>query len=147
MNSEKKHAAIYTKTAVQSQEKGEEIFALVSQEMQCRQYCQEHGYEVVGVFSNLTELLEQAQQVNVVIVTELQRLSRNQIHLFEILDQLKQNDITVKCLNEPDVMDDQAFIEAVRTVVKEMERETRSLRIKYGIAAKKAQREQQLNQQ
>lgn len=136
-------AAIYCRVSSDQQEVN---YSLPTQEAACRQHCAEHGYQVVAVFtdvhtgaqyrerpglSQLRELVRQ-QAIDVVVCYAVDRLSRNQAHLYILVEELADHGCRLEFVTER--FEDTAvgrFILAAKTFAAEIEREKiaeRSLR-------------------
>ena len=106
-------AVIYRRVSTQGQA-GEDRYSLQEQETKCRAYCENQGYEVVEDFAEkhtgaefderprLSELREMARRglLDVVVATNFDRISRNQIHQHVILYQLGLYDVTLELTEE-----------------------------------------------
>jgi site-specific DNA recombinase len=154
-----RRAALYTRSAA-SQEPGEENNALATQIRLCKMHCQVQGYatDEKHIYSEigsgndgqsprpqLTALLEAAKQgaFEVLVIATQNRLSRRLIHANTIIEELQQYGVQVESVDGHDPDDMMLLVETLREYVAHTEREMINQRIKYGIAAKKAQREQQ----
>lgn len=96
------NAAIYCRV---SSDKQEDNYSLSSQETACRRYANQHGHNVVQVFQEIytgTALWERPQltalreriragEIEVIIVYAVDRLSRNQAHLFILVDEWERH--------------------------------------------------------
>lgn len=136
-------AAIYVRVSSDLQEDNS---SLPTQEAACRQYCAEHGYHVAGVFSDvhtgaqyrerpgLSQLRELVRQkaIDVVVCYAVDRLSRNQAHLYILVEELAEHGCRLEFVTEK--FEDTAvgrFILAAKSFAAEIEREKikeRSLR-------------------
>ncbi|MCM8749564.1 recombinase family protein [Thermomicrobiaceae bacterium CFH 74404] len=128
-------AAIYTRVSSDLQE---DNYSLPTQEAACRQYCDQHGYQVVGVFSDvhtgaqyrerpgLSQLRELMRQraLDVVVCYAVDRLSRNQAHLYILVEELADHGCRLEFVTER--FEDTAvgrFILAAKSFAAEIERE------------------------
>jgi site-specific DNA recombinase len=128
-------AAIYCRVSSDQQEDNS---SLPTQETACRQYCAEHGYQVAGVFadvhtgaqyrerpelSRLRELVRQ-RAIDVVVCYAVDRLSRNQAHLYILAEELSDHGVRLEFVTER--FEDTAvgrFILAAKSFAAEIERE------------------------
>jgi DNA invertase Pin-like site-specific DNA recombinase len=144
---EPKKAAIYARVQQNSQE--QDNLALVIQVAQCLAYCQEQGYSVEEkhIYSqDQIEVIETALEprpFDILVVSSIDRLSRIQLQATAIIDKLNQYGVTVESI-DGSMQDDITQIKnAVKEEVERIQRNMIGKCIKYGKAAKKAQREQQ----
>jgi len=103
--------AIYTR--VSTKEQAEEGFSLDAQRDELTKFCLDKGYEVVGVYSDegisgknkkrpaLQRLLKDSasNKFNLVLVLKYSRIARNLIDTLTIVQELKKNDVSFKCLD------------------------------------------------
>ncbi len=123
----------------------------------CRMHCQVQGYATdekhiyseIGSGSDgynrrpqLTALLEAAKQgaFDVLVIATHNRLSRRLAHAAAIIDELQQYGVQVESVDGHNPDDVTPLVQALREHVAGIERQMINRRIKYGIAAKKAQR-------
>ncbi len=128
-------AAIYTRVSTEKQESN---YSLATQEEACRQYCAERGYEVVATFTDvysggvyrerpqLTRLRElvRAGGVDVVVAYCVDRLSRNQAHLYILFEEFTDHGCRVEFVTER--FEDNAMgraVLALKALAAEAERE------------------------
>lgn len=128
-------AAIYTRISTDEQTGN---YSLPTQEHACRQYCEQRGYDVVGVFVDvfsgalyrerpgLTQLRELVRQglVDVVVCYAVDRLSRSQTHLFILVEEFSERGCRLEFVTER--FEDTAvgrFVLAARSFAAELERE------------------------
>lgn len=128
-------ALIYIRVSSGPQEDGA---SLDTQEARCAAYCAEQGYQVIGVHSDthtgaeyrerpaLSALREQVRAglVNVVVCYAVDRLSRNQAHLYIVAEELEDHDCRLEFVTED--FEDSAvgrFIRSARAFAAEVERE------------------------
>jgi site-specific DNA recombinase len=104
-------AAVYVRVSTAKQEDGT---SLQTQEAECRAYAADHGYAVVGLFSDvytgedvfnrpgMTELrdLLRARGVDIVLGHALDRLSRNQTHQGLILSEIEHAGARLELVTE-----------------------------------------------
>src|SRR5215208_3490035 len=104
-------AAVYVRVSTTKQEDGT---SLHTQEAECRAYAADHGYEVVGLFSDvytgediftrsgMTELREllRARGADIVLGHALDRLSRNQTHQGLILSEIEHAGARLELVTE-----------------------------------------------
>lgn len=110
-----KRAAIYTRVSTQNQE--QEGTSLESQEVACRKYAQEYGYQVDDyyviseVYSGL-KLLERPginqvrnwvrdSEVDGVVIYSTDRLSRDPLHLLLVVEEFDKKGIQLHFITEP----------------------------------------------
>jgi site-specific DNA recombinase len=128
-------AAIYCRVSSDQQE---DNYSLPTQEAACRQYCAERGYEVAGIFtdvhtgaqyrerpelSRLRELVRQ-KAIDVVVCYAVDRLSRNQAHLYILAEEMSDHGVRLEFVTEK--FEDTAvgrFILAAKSFAAEIERE------------------------
>lgn len=104
-------AAIYCRVSTDDQEK--EGTSLQTQLEACLKYCQEKGYQVVRRFSEtysgltlerpkLTEMrdLVRANDLDVIVVYCLDRLSRDPYHGVELTQELENHHVTLEAVTE-----------------------------------------------
>lgn len=128
-------AAIYCRVSTDGQE---DNTSLSSQEASCRAFAAEHGMTVVAhdtdVYTGskyrerqgLSRLraLVRSQQVDAIVCHAIDRLSRNQAHLYIILEEAEDAGVDIHFVTE--VLEDSAigrFIQAARAFAAEVERE------------------------
>ncbi len=128
-------AAIYTRVSSDLQE---DNYSLPTQEAACRAYCAEHGYQLAGVFSDvhtgaqyrerpgLSQLRELVRQkaIDVVVCYAVDRLSRNQAHLYILVEEFAEHGCRLEFVTEK--FEDTAvgrFILAAKSFAAEIERE------------------------
>lgn len=121
---------------------------LDSQEDVCRAYAKQHGYEVIRVFQEvksgaywrdrpaLLEMLDlvRARAIDVVILSELSRLSRNNAHVAVLMDEARHHD--VKFLFNDEVFEDGAVGQLIlnaKGFAAEIERERIAMRTQAGL--------------
>lgn len=141
-------AAIYTRVSTEKQESN---YSLATQEEACRQYCAERGYEVVATFTDvysggvyrerpqLTRLRElvRAGGVDVVVAYCVDRLSRNQAHLYILFEEFTDHGCRVEFVTER--FEDNAMgraVLALKALAAEAEREQHIERVVRGIRAR-----------
>lgn len=136
-------AAIYCRVSSVDQE---DNYSLPTQEAACREYCDRHGYQVVGVFTDvhtgaqyrerpgLSQLRELVRQraVDVVVSYAVDRLSRNQAHVYILYEEFSDYGCRLEFVTEK--FEDTPvgkFVLAAKSFAAEVEREKikeRSLR-------------------
>ncbi|MFC5702776.1 recombinase family protein [Cohnella faecalis] len=103
--------AIYTR--VSTKEQAEEGFSLDAQRGVLTKFCLDKGYEVVGIYSDegisgknkkrpaLQKMLKDSasSKFNLVIVWKYSRIARNLVDTLTIVQELKKNDVSFKCLD------------------------------------------------
>jgi site-specific DNA recombinase len=141
-------AVIYTRVSSQGQE---DNASLATQEARCRTYADEHGYHVVGIFtdvhtgaqyrerSGLTALRAEvrAGAVDIVLAFALDRLSRNQAHLAVLAEEVEEHGGRLEFVTE--AFEDSAvgkFIRSAKSFAAEVEREKLSERTVRGRIAR-----------
>lgn len=129
-------AAIYTRVSSTSQE--QDGTSLGSQLATCRDYAAEHGYTIIGEYSDtwtgsqyrerpgLSEIRKRvrAGEVDVVLCYALDRFSRDQTHTAVLIDELEHRGARLELVTEQ--FDDTStgrLIRSVQSFVGEMERE------------------------
>lgn len=129
-------AATYAR--VSTQEQSDEGSSLDTQAARCRAYCTEHGYHVIAAFSDthtgaqyrerpgLSRLRElvRARQVDVVVCYALDRLSRNQAHIYIIAEEIADASARLEIVTES--FEDSAvgrFLRSAKAFAAEVERE------------------------
>jgi DNA invertase Pin-like site-specific DNA recombinase len=146
-NHEPKKAAIYAHVQPTSQEQDD--LALIIQVAQCLAYCQEQGYSVEEkhIYSqDQIETIETALEprpFDILVVSSIDRLSRSQLQATAIIDKLNQYGVTVENIDGNMQEDITQLADAVKDEVERIQRNMIGKSIKYGQAAKKAQREHQ----
>lgn len=127
---------IYARVSTLNQ--AEEGTSLGTQLAACRAYCQEHGYQILGEYQDvmsgavyrerpaLSELRQRvrSRDVDVVVCYALDRLSRDQLHLAVMLEEIEHHGARLELVTE--TFDDTPVGRIVRNVlmfVAEMERE------------------------
>lgn len=131
-----KRAAIYTRVSSDRQEL--DGSSLDTQVAACRSYAAEHGYTVTGEYSDthtgaeyrerpglgkLREILR-ADGIDVVIAYALDRLSRNQAHLYILAEEIEDHGARLEFVSED--FEDSAvgrFIRSAKAFAAEVERE------------------------
>jgi site-specific DNA recombinase len=128
-------AVIYCRVSSDIQE---DNYSLPTQEAGCRRYCEQHGYQIVAVFSDvhtgaqyrtrpgLSQLRELVRQraVDVVVAYAVDRLSRNQAHIYILIEEFAEYGARLELVTE--AFEDSAvgrFILAARSFAAEVERE------------------------
>ncbi len=128
-------AAIYLRVSDDSQE---DNYSLPTQEAACRRYCEQHGYQIVAVFSDvhtgaqyrtrpgLSQLRDLVRQraADVVVCYAVDRLSRNQAHVYILIEEFAEGGARLELVTER--FEDSAvgrFILAARSFAAEVERE------------------------
>jgi site-specific DNA recombinase len=142
--SQPRAAAIYTRVSTAGQE--EDGTSLATQEQRCREYAAQHGYAVVGVYRDvhtgaelherrqLTELrgLVRRREIQAVIAYDLDRLSREQAHVYILDDEATRHGAELRFVTEEfDKTPIGKLIRSARGFAAEVEREKfreRSLR-------------------
>lgn len=129
-------AVIYCRVSTADQ--GEHGTSLDSQEALCRAYCEERGYQVIGVFPDvftgaqyrdrpaLDRLREQvrARTVDLVVAYAVDRLSRNQAHLYILVEEFEDHGARLEFVTED--FEDSAvgrFLRSAKAFAAEVERE------------------------
>ncbi len=127
--------AIYTRVSTTRQE--DEGTSLATQEAQCRAYAGQHGWTVVGVWTDIhtgSDLFERRQltalreamrrrEIDAVIAYALDRLTRNQAHLGLILSEAEHSGVIVELVTERlEDTPEGRLLQSVRGFVAEMER-------------------------
>ncbi|HUZ84018.1 MAG TPA: recombinase family protein, partial [Gaiellales bacterium] len=143
-------AAIYTRVSTRGQEDNS---SLKTQRAACEQHAAAHGYQVVGVFSDvhsgahyrerpqlgtLRELVR-AGQVDVLLAYALDRLSRNQAHLYILAEEIEDHGGRLEFVTED--FENTAvgkLIRSAKTFAAEVEREKISERMTRGKRARVA---------
>lgn len=107
----KPRCAIYTRVSTIVQE---DNYSLSTQEAACRAYAEQHGYRIAGVFSDvhtgseyrertgLSDLRQAVRDgaVDVVLAYALDRLSRNQAHVYIILEEAEDHGVRLEFVTE-----------------------------------------------
>lgn len=129
-------ATIYTRVSSTGQE--QDGTSLATQLAACRAYAKEHGFTIVGEYSDtwtgaqyrerpgLSELRRRvrAGEVDVVLCYALDRFSRNQTHTAVLIDELEHNGARLELVTEHfDDTPTGRLIRSVQSFVGEMERE------------------------
>ena len=144
-------AAIYCRVSTASQE--EDGTSLQTQEARCRQFTGDCGYQVVNVYSDtwtaaeyrqrpaLSELRERVRSglVDVVIAYALDRLSRNQAHLYILAEEVEAHGARLEFVTES--FEDSAvgrFIRSAKAFAAEIEHEKTAERTVRGKRARVA---------
>lgn len=151
-----KRAAIYARSATQQQAHAEN-HAVVEQIARCRAYCTEHGYSIGerhiyqdlasgAVYQDRQQLngllaAVREHQIDIVVIYDADRLSRNPVHLVTIIEELAQHNVKVEIVREPFALV-QLLGNALR-FVEQMEREKKVDRMRRGRRRAKQQRELQ----
>ena len=105
-------AAIYTRVSTDRQE--DEGSSLDTQSARCRDYCAARGYGIVATISDtwtgsqyrerpgLTQLRElvRSRQVDVVVAYAIDRLSRNQAHLYILAEEFGDHECRLEFVTE-----------------------------------------------
>lgn len=134
-------AAIYTRVSSQQQE--DDGTSLDTQLAACRAYCAGHGWGIVAEFtdtftgtkyrerpglSRLRELVR-ARGVDVVLVYETSRLSRNQAHMYIVAEEIEDHGARLEFVTE-DFQDSAVgrFIRSAKSFADEVENEKRTER-------------------
>ena len=137
-------AAIYCRVSTDGQE---DNTSLASQEASCRAYAAQRSLSVVSVETDIytgsqyrerpglsrLRTLIRAKQVDVVICHAIDRFSRNQAHLYILLEEMRDAGVQVAFVTE--VLEDSAigrFIQSARAFAAEVEREKISERTNRG---------------
>lgn len=143
------NAFIYTRVSTNGQEL--DGSSLDTQEARCRDYCAEHGYRVIAVYSDthtgaqyrerpgLSELRAQVRSgiADVVICYAVDRLSRNQAHLYILAEEINDAGMRLEFVTES--FEDTAvgrFIRSAAAFAAEVEREKISERTSRGRRAR-----------
>lgn len=129
-------AAIYIRVSTDRQE--EFGSSLETQEARCRSYCDERGYVIVATYSDthtgsqyreragLSRLRElvRSRGVDVVVAYAIDRLSRNQAHLYIVVEEITDHGATVEFVTE-DFADSAVgrFLRSAKAFASEIERE------------------------
>lgn len=142
-------AGLYRRISTGEQSK----FSLEAQEEQLRQYCREHNLEVYQVYSDmkgrftfeersgLMQLLDDVEQgrINLLLVTELDRLAGDEGILGYIKYSLKKAGVNLISINEQGKVKNeyQELIESILTAVARFENTRKKLRCRRGISRAK----------
>lgn len=143
-----KRVAIYCRVSSTGQEDNS---SLATQEEHCRAYADGHGYQVIGVFSDvytgaqyrerpgLSALREQvrASAAEIVLAFAVDRLSRNQAHLAILAEEVEDHGARLEFVTE--AFEDSAvgkFIRSAKSFAAEVEREKLSERTVRGRIAR-----------
>lgn len=135
-NGGQKRAAIYCRVSTPGQE--QEGTSLQTQDEACRKYAAEHGYRLSAVFKEahtgselhtrreLSKLRDTitSRQVDVVIAYAVDRLSRNQAHVYIIADECERAGVSLEFVTES--FEDSAvgkFIRSAKAFAGELEHE------------------------
>ncbi len=145
-------AAVYTRVSSHRQS-DEDRYSLPTQEEACRLHAAQHGYEVVGVFTDiasgslyrtrphLSELrrLVRERAIDAVLVHSLDRLSRDQVHLAVLLEEFREHGVHLVSVLDP-VEDSPVgrFLALARIFAAELEREKLAERTQRGRRARAA---------
>jgi site-specific DNA recombinase len=128
-------AACYGRISDPAEDEGE---SLKRQEAACRAYCREHGYEVVAVYRDAKtgvafrdrEGLRELRlalprgEFEVVVIRELDRLTRHQAHLYLFMEECEDAGVRVEFVNERfEDTPEGRLLRSVRAYVAEVERE------------------------
>jgi site-specific DNA recombinase len=136
MNSRKKRAAVYCRVSTAGQE--EDGTSLDTQELRCREFAEQRGYELIGVFRDaysgskyrerpqLNELrrLVREQSIDVLVAYSIDRLSRNQAHLYILAEEVEDHGAKLEFVTED--FEDSAtgrFLRSAKAFAGEIERE------------------------
>jgi site-specific DNA recombinase len=145
MQDNQPRAAIYVRVSTASQE--DDGTSLGTQEEQCRQYASSRGYAVVSVFRDvfsggvyrerpaLTQLraLVRDRGVDIVIAYAVDRLSRNQAHLYILAEEIDDHGARLEFVTEDfENTSVGKFILSARAFAAEIEREKISERTQRG---------------
>ena len=144
-------AAIYVRVSTASQE--DDGTSLETQEARCRRYATEHGYQIVGLFSDTWTAAEYRQRpelsalreriraglVDVMLAYALDRLSRNQAHLYILAEEIEAHSARLEFVTES--FEDSAvgrFIRSAKAFAAEIEHEKTAERTSRGKRARVA---------
>ncbi len=129
-----RHAVIYCRVSTAAQEDGT---SLDTQEARCRDYAEERGWVIIGVYRDVytgAELFDRPQlsalrevvrrrEVDVVIAYALDRLTRNQAHLGVIVSEADYAGVTLEFVTERlEDTPEGRLLQSVRGYVAEIER-------------------------
>jgi site-specific DNA recombinase len=134
--SQSKRAAVYCRVSTAGQE--EDGTSLDTQEERCREFAENRGYEIIGVFRDaysgskyrerpqLNELrrLIRAQSIDVLLAYSIDRLSRNQAHLYILAEEAEDHGAKLEFVTED--FEDSAtgrFLRSAKAFAGEIERE------------------------
>ncbi len=143
-----KKAGIYVRVSTGSQE---ENYSLPTQEARCRQYAAEQGWEVAGVWQDVHSGMDlwgrprigalraaaRRGDVEIILAYCVDRLSRNQSHLFVLLDEAERHGVQLDFATEK--MDDSPLgkvVLALKGFQAEAERERFRERSMRGVRAR-----------
>jgi site-specific DNA recombinase len=146
-------AAIYIRVSTKNQEKG---YSLETQLEGCKKYCQERGYIVeeihiyretmTGVIYREREILNKLRaaarrkEFDVVVVYDVDRLSRDPVHQLIISDELTEHGVRLESvLREIDDSDEGQLIQFTRGYAGKLEYERLRDRLNRGIMARAAE--------
>jgi len=142
-------AVIYTRVSTNKQE--EDGTSLTTQDERCRAYAADRGWQVSGIYSDtstgaqyrerpglsaLRELLRSGS-VDVVLAYALDRLSRNQAHVYILAEEIEQHSSRLALVTED--FEDSAvgrFIRSAKAFAAEVEREKITERTQRGMRAR-----------
>jgi site-specific DNA recombinase len=146
-------AAIYIRVSSKNQEKG---YSLETQLKGCKEYCEERGYSVedrhiysetmTGVIYREREILNalraaaRRKEFDVVVVYDVDRLSRDPVHQLIISDELTEHNVRLESvLREIDDSDEGQLIQFTRGYAAKLEYERFRDRVQRGLSARIAE--------
>ena len=142
-------AGLYKRISTGEQSK----YSLEAQEEQLKKYCRDNNIDVFRVYqdtkgrftfeerSGLMQLLDDIEKgrINILLVTELDRLAGDEGILGYIKYTIKKNNVSLVSINEQDKVKNeyQELIESILTAVAKFENKRKKLRCRRGIAKAK----------